>query len=140
MIKLKVKLLYPWSAPPYQTEGGDDAGLDLFAASVEDKGHYIKVGTGVAIQPPKGYYTEMTPRSSSYKKGLLLYNSVGIIDRGYMNEIFAMFFKTEGFTMPEVGDRLVQIIVKKQESVEMEIVKDLELTARGMGGFGSTGK
>jgi dUTP pyrophosphatase len=67
-------------------------------------------------------------------------NSVGIIDNGYVGEIFCIFYKTRPDATVQVGDRVSQLIPKQYARVEFETVDDLDDTDRGAGGFGSTGK
>lgn len=94
--------------------------------------------TGVYVSIPKGYVGLIFPRSSIYKKDLLLHNSVGVIDSGYTGEIKFIFMPT-GWKEYEIGDRIGQIIFMKLPEVQLEYVDSLEETARGEGGFGSTG-
>ena len=72
----------------------NDAGFDLTAmTSMYDKANRtLTCGTGLAIDIPPGYVGKIYPRSSIYKRGLVLCNSVGIIDSGYLGEIKAMFY------------------------------------------------
>lgn len=136
---VKTKLLYEDSKMPYR-DSDRNAGYDLYVHSIEDKGNYLKIGTGVAIQPDLGYYFELAPRSSTYKKGLTLYNNLGIIDNNYTGEIFAILYKTSDYSKsPKIGDRLVQILPRKQHQVVFEKVEELEDTDRNDGGFGSSG-
>jgi dUTP pyrophosphatase len=138
-MQLKIKLLYPDSIIPIPAHCSD-AGMDLYVHSVEEKSGYIIVGTGIAVQPEEGYYTKIYPRSSIYKKGLMLYNSVGIIDTSYRGELILVFYKTQCYmTAPKVGERLAQLIVEKTIPCSISIVEELDATDRGTGGFGSTG-
>ena len=67
-------------------------------------------------------------------------NSIGLIDGGYRGEIMAVCdnIKTEGYTV-EKGQRLFQLVATDSSTIEYELVETLELTTRGIGGFGSTG-
>jgi len=124
---------------PYK-EFKENAGYDLYIHSVEDKGTYLKIGTGISLQPELGAYFELVPRSSTYKRGLILYNNLGVIDNNYTGEIFAIFKKTEDFKeLPKIGERLVQILPRHYVQVEFDVVEDFEETKRGSGGFGSSG-
>jgi deoxyuridine 5'-triphosphate nucleotidohydrolase len=117
----------------------ENTGSDLYCNSVEDCGTFIKVHTGVSVQPPKGYYFDLVPRSSTFKKGLLLYNSVGIIDQSYTGEIIAIFKKTQDFIeLPNIGDRLCQLILRQVILVDF-VEEDFEITEREKSGFGSSG-
>jgi dUTP pyrophosphatase len=136
---IKVKRLYNNSQSPNRAKIGD-AGYDLTANSVEDQGDRIKVGTGIAVQPAAGWYCEVYCRSSNVKKGLMLMNSVGIIDNGYTGEIFCILYKTRPDAVVNVGDRIAQLIPKQYAMVDFEEVEELTQTERGQGGFGSSGK
>lgn len=119
----------------------DDLGYDLFVASLEPKsGGVLCVHTGIAMQPPPGWGFEMVPRSSLHKKGWLLANSVGVIDSGYRGEVMVMLAPwNQAPERPAVGDRIVQIIPRKIVNVSFYEVAELGDTARGAGGFGSSG-
>jgi dUTP pyrophosphatase len=126
-----------FSNPPRPRNNSlENVGIDLYVDRVEDCGSYFRVYTGVCVQPPKGYYFDAVPRSSIYKKGLILYNSCGIIDQSYTGEIQAMFFKTPNCEAPVVGERLIQLIPRENLLVEFEEVSELEVSERGNKGFG----
>jgi dUTP pyrophosphatase len=136
---VKVKKLYKDSQMPVQGHPGD-AGCDVFVHRIEDKGQFIKVCTGIAIEPAEGYWFELVPRSSLYKRGCMLYNSVGIIDSGYRGEIIGILWKTEEFVGGiGKGDRLLQLVPRKLIPVEWREAEKLGETSRGGGGYGSTG-
>ncbi len=138
VVNLKIKKLYPDAKMP--TKGNEtDAGYDIYVHRFEDLGDYLIVYSGIAIQPEKGFYTELVSRSSVYKKGLILHNGIGIIDNSYTGEIISIFYKTKCFKGIEIGDRLSQLIPKKQYFFEPHEVEELSETERGSGGFGSTG-
>ncbi len=87
--KLDEKAVIPQYAHP------TDAGLDLVATSrTTDEFGNIVYGTGIAVEIPKGHVGLIFPRSSIYKNGLTLTNSVGVIDSGYRGEIMAKFQPT----------------------------------------------
>lgn len=134
-----------------KTENGDF--IDLRAA--EDTfcpvGELTYISLGVAMQLPEGYHAEVVPRSSTFKHyGLLMANSVGIIDNTYCgdNDVWKFpAFCLEGHTtiggrrgsLIEAGDRLAQFrIVENMPAVTFEEVDKLEGKSRG--GFGSTGR
>lgn len=141
-MKLKVKKLKAEAVIPSRAHTSD-VGFDLTAISkkVIDNGKYgyIEYGTGLSIQPEEGYYVELFPRSSISDTGLILSNSVAAIDPGYIGEIFLRFKYIPGTRMYEVGERVGQLIVKKKEDVDLEIVEELLQTERGEKGFGSSG-
>ncbi len=125
----------------------DNAGIDLFVpedvtfAPGERKLVSMKVrAMMVGSHGPVHYW--MPPRSSISKTGLLLLNSIGVIDKSYRGELMAFLWNT---TDKEVhvkkGDRLVQIVAPDMgHIVELEQLDDLGQTERGEGGFGSTGR
>lgn len=140
-IKSKFRKLYPDSIAPSQSDSLA-AGYDLSVYRTEETDSYIKVFTGVAVQPDLGHYFMLVPRSSTHKKGLTLYNNIGIIDVNYTGEIIAVFKKTEEYILNtiKVGDRLVQLVPQEQHWVTFQEVTELDESVRGDGGFGSTGK
>jgi dUTP pyrophosphatase len=84
----------------------------------------------------------MLPRSSISKTGLLLLNSVGVIDRTYRGELMAFLWNTKDTPVTvSKGDRLVQIVAPDMGWIsQVAVVEELDSTARGDGGFGSTGQ
>lgn len=138
-IDVKFKKLNKDSIEPFRNTKGD-AGWDLFVNRIEDCGNFIKVYSGIAIEPQFGYYFFLVPRSSIYKKGLTLYNNIGIIDNNFRGEIIGIFKKTNDFKeLPKIGDRLMQIVPQEQIEVQFTVVDELSDTDRGSGGFGSSG-
>lgn len=97
-------------------------------------------GTGIKVKPPDGCYFELLPRSSMFKKGLLLANSVGIIDPGYRGEIMAPIWRiNDEVSWPELPCRCLQLILKPLVLANCIEVDKLDETERNEGGFGSTG-
>lgn len=115
------------------------SGYDLYVHRFEEFEEYVKVYTGIAIQPDSGYWFMLSPRSSSYKKGITLYNNLGIIDQNYTGEIIAIFLKTKSYSGINIGDRLVQLVPQKVLNCNLVEVSELSSTERGNGGFGSSG-
>lgn len=135
----KVKRLHPCASIPSRAKPGD-AGYDVSAVKVEDCGDYLKVWTGISIQPSPGWATFAFPRSSIYKKGLSLANSIGLVDNGYTGEIMAFFYKETAEWKPiEVGERIIQLVPFRMPFTSFEEVSELDSTERGTGGFGSSG-
>lgn len=128
--------------PSYAKDG--DAGLDLTAVSKEiintDNGDYVKYGTGLSFEIPKGFVGYLFPRSSCYKKDMLMSNSVGVIDSGYRGEVSAVFIAGDNDHSYEIGDRVMQLVIMPIPKVTLIPVEKLSETDRGTGGFGSTGK
>ena len=138
---VKIKKLHPDAKIPSYAKDGD-AGLDLVATEIISNTSFdITYGTGISIEVPKGYVGLIYPRSSIRKYGLMLSNSVGVIDSGYRGEIQATFKKTQGWESLQYvkGDRIVQIIIVPYPKVTFVEVDTLSETERGNGGFGSTG-
>jgi dUTP pyrophosphatase len=97
--------------------------------------------TGIKVRVPHGYYTEIVPRSSLSKSGYMMANSVGIIDRSYNGNLYVALAKIDGSSDDiKFPFRCCQLIFRKQYHMSLKETKeDLEATARGEGGFGSTG-
>ena len=119
-----------------------DAGLDLYV--LEDihfeAGETRAIKMGISCEPENGKAYYLLPRSSISKTPLRMANSIGLIDGGYRGEIMAVCdnIKTEGYTV-EKGQRLFQLVATDSSAIEYELVETLEMTSRGIGGFGSTG-
>lgn len=137
---IKVKYTTSIIYPKLKNNSYENVGIDLYVTQVKDCGQYYKIDTGTAIQPPEGYYFDVVPRSSIYKKGLILANSIGIIDQSYRGTIKAMFIKTPNCQPPVIGERLLQLIPRENLLVEFEEVSELDSSERGDKGFGSTGR
>jgi dUTP pyrophosphatase len=128
--------------PQYAHPG--DAGADLAAteAVVLAPGERATVGTGVAIALPDGYVALVVPRSGlAAKHGITIVNSPGTVDAGYRGEIRVTLLNTDAhdsYTV-SVGDRIAQLLVLPVSRAHFVPVEKLPGTARGEGGFGSTG-
>jgi len=100
------------------------------------------VGTGVAIALPAGYAGFVLPRSGlALRHGVSLVNTPGLIDAGYRGEIRVLLVNHDRATPVTLarGDRIAQLVVQRVEHVELVDVGELPDSARGAGGFGSTG-
>tara|TARA_Y100000758_G_scaffold300230_1_gene264004 strand:- start:1082 stop:1519 length:438 start_codon:yes stop_codon:yes gene_type:complete len=119
-----------------------DAGLDLYVLeNIDFKAGETKViKLGISCEPEDGKAYYLFPRSSISKTPLRMANSIGLIDGGYRGEIMAVCdnIKDTDYTV-EKGQRLFQLVATDSSSIEYELVEDLEMTTRGVGGFGSTG-
>lgn len=135
---IRFKKLDPFAMAPLQaTEGA--AAVDLIATSVNnDNGLYCEIGSGLAFEIPKGYVGLLFPRSSVSKTGAWLANSVGVIDSDYRGEVRARYY--EGHESFSVGERFAQLMIVPIPQVKYQLVDQLDETARGTGGFGSSGK
>lgn len=122
-----------------------DSGYDLYCPrDITVAGSsYATVDLQVRCSPqfdtPSGYY--LYPRSSISKTPLLLANSVGIIDWGYRGNLMARVYNTSNadYTI-KAGERLFQLCHPSLQPLDVSIVDDIDMTERGAGGFGSTGK
>lgn len=100
------------------------------------------VATGLFIELPVGFEAQIRPRSGlAFKNGLTVLNSPGTIDADYRGEIKVILvnLSKEDFTIND-GERVAQMVIAKHEQAEWQEVEALEDSARGDGGFGSTGK
>jgi dUTP pyrophosphatase len=129
--------------PAYATEHA--AGMDLMAAIAEpvtiEPGKRAMIPTGIAIALPVGFEAQVRPRSGlAAKHGVTILNSPGTIDADYRGEINAILvnFGDTAFTV-EPNSRIAQLIVAPVTQVRWETAESLTETARGAGGFGSTG-
>lgn len=130
--------------PAYST--GMSAGMDIrayLAEPVKLKPLERKlIPTGLYVEIPKGYEAQIRPRSGlALKKGITVLNTPGTIDADYRGEIGVILINLsqEDFVI-ESGERICQMIVAPHETVEWNLVQELEETERGAGGFGHTGK
>jgi dUTP pyrophosphatase len=130
--------------PYYATELS--AGMDLCAAVehgvILQPLQRLLIPTGVCISLPAGYEAQIRPRSGlAIKHGITLLNSPGTIDADYRGEIKVILVNLshEAYCV-ERGQRIAQMVVARTEQAECVEVEFLEETARGAGGFGSTGK
>ncbi|MEO2068216.1 MAG: dUTP pyrophosphatase [Desulfurobacteriaceae bacterium] len=126
--------------PPFKKRISD-SGWDLHLVKlIKKEGNLYFFDTGVRVAPPRGYYFDLVPRSSIYKSGFILANSVGIIDMTYRGTIKVPLIKVDPSKEdPKLPWRAVQLIPRRYFPLEMEIVNSLDRTLRGEGGFGSTG-
>jgi dUTP pyrophosphatase len=118
-----------------------DSGWDLHLVKlIKKEGNLYFFDTGVRVAPPPGFYFDLVPRSSIYKSGFVLANSVGIIDMTYRGTIKVPLIKVDSSKPdPELPWRAVQLIPRRFFPLEVELSTSLDKTIRGEGGFGSTG-
>jgi len=129
--------------PTYAT--AQSAGMDLTAALEEaieiSPGERALVPTGISIGLPEGYEAQIRPRSGlAIKYGVTVLNTPGTIDADYRGEIKVVLINhgQEPFTI-ERGMRIAQMVIARHAVVKWNVVKELNETERGEGGFGSTG-
>jgi dUTP pyrophosphatase len=121
-----------------------DAGADLYAAVDLElaPGERVMVPTGVAIALPDGYAAFVHPRSGlAAKFGVTIVNAPGTVDAGYRGEIKVTLLNTDTNHSVHLrrGDRIAQLVVQRVEHAVFHEVTTLPGSARGTGGFGSTG-
>jgi dUTP pyrophosphatase len=130
-------------APTRVTDG--DAGYDLHAAEAATLGPGARasVGTGIAVAIPEGHAGLVLPRSGlAMRHGIALVNAPGLIDAGYRGELRVLLLNTDRAESFEVrpGDRIAQLVIVRHEAPELTEVEELDESARGRAGFGSTGR
>jgi dUTP pyrophosphatase len=151
-MQIPFKRLHPTAKAPTRAHN-TDAGFDLYALQSDQyspekqfavhpalrPGERRLFKTGIALAIPAGYYGHICDRSgNALKRGLHVLG--GIVDSGYLGDIGVILFNTSEDTIwIEAGERIAQIIVKRHESPEFVEREDLEQSARGAGGFGSSG-
>ncbi len=130
--------------PKYAKEG--DAGADLVANEnviLDPAGGRALISTGIAIAIPEGYAGFVQPRSGlAAKHGVTCLNTPGLIDSGYRGELKVLLINTDPEIPFEVvkGERIAQLVIQRVESVKFNEVEQLDDSARGSEGFGSTGR
>jgi len=129
--------------PPQYAHPGD-AGADLVASHgvTLAPGERATIPTGVSIALPDGFVGFVVPRSGlASKHGVGLVNSPGTIDAGYRGEISVVLINTDPTTafVIDAGDRIAQLVIQPVVRARFVPVSELPGTARGAGGFGSTG-
>jgi len=128
------------------TLDGENAGVDLYVPTkvIFEPGEkkLVSMGVRAAMVGDKFLNYWMLPRSSISKTGLMMLNSVGVIDKSYRGELMAFLWNTtNSHVVVEAGNRLVQIVAGDMSDITNVIVVDeLTSSSRGEGGFGSSGK
>jgi len=143
---MNIKVHYSGKHALPQFETTQSAGMDLRAnidaPVVLQPGDRALIPTGIKMALPDGYEAQIRPRSGlAYKHGITVLNSPGTIDADYRGDVGVLLINhgREAFTV-EDGMRVAQMVVAQYSQFEWESVEDLDETARGDGGFGSTGK
>lgn len=150
-MKVKIKLLNDKAVVPYKAHNSDYC-YDCIATSCEEIAPNIyRYGLGLSFEIVRekdlqyekdvNISIDARPRSSIFKTGMILSNSVGTIDESYRGEVSAIFYHVFP-NMPkyEVGDKVCQIKIGITTAIDFEISDSLSDTERGSGGFGSSGK
>jgi dUTP pyrophosphatase len=142
-VNLRVRRLDERALLPTRAHPGD-AGLDLHAlegATLEPGGR-AAIPTGIAVEIPPGYAGLVLPRSGlALRHGIALVNAPGLIDSGYRGEVRVLLLNTDRATPFAIaaGDRIAQLVVVRSEMVSAVEAQELSASARGPGGFGSSG-
>ncbi len=142
-VEVLIKRIDPELPLPASAHPGD-AGVDLYAAQDVDlePGERAIVPTGIAIALPAGYAAFVHPRSGlAARHGVTLVNAPGTIDAGYRGEIAVTMINTDRDAAVSFrrGDRIAQLVIQRVECAVFCEVSTLPGSARGDGGFGSTG-
>lgn len=146
MEALQYTKLTPWAQEP--TRGSEyAAGWDLYADTesrdriVIHPGETVKISTGIAIALPQGTFGGIYSRSGiATKRGLVVCQGTGVIDSDYRGPVIvALYNQSQEIQYVEHGERIAQLIVQPYIPVTFEEVENIGTTARGTGGFGSTG-
>lgn len=141
-MKVKIKKLNPDAKMP--TQGTDGAaGFDLYATkgTMLVRGYPQKVPTGLAFEIPPGYVGVVYSRSSTAMKGIVI--TPLLVDANYRGEVFVLanYLCTDSVSYKvKAGDRIAQMRIEKLVDTGYEWADELSETARGAGGYGSTGR
>ena len=143
MIEVRVMRVRDNAVLPTRAHSGD-AGLDLTACETVtiEAGERAAVGTGIAVAIPDDHAGLVVPRSGlALRHGLSIVNAPGVVDTGYRGEVRVILLNTDrehAFTV-EPGMRIAQLVVVPVQTADVVEVGELTETARGDGGFGSSG-
>jgi dUTP pyrophosphatase len=143
-MRMKIKkLVAEAQVPKYAHGAAEDAGMDLRSVSniVLEPGAPQLVPTGLAIELPPGYEAQIRPRSGlALKHAITVPNAPATIDPGYRGEIKVILLNLgrESYTI-QPGDRIAQMVIARYEAIEWD-ESELSESARGAGGFGSSGR
>lgn len=143
-MKLSVLKLDPDVALPSYAHPGD-AGLDLVSTESVTlaPGERAALPTGIALAIPEGFAGFVLPRSGrALKEGLGMPNAPGLIDSGYRGEIKVSVVNLDPHNKIEIerGDKIAQLVIQAVAQAQIDEVEELPDSARGSGGFGSTGR
>jgi len=143
-MKLRISRIHADAVLPKYAHGPDeDAGMDLcsVADALLEPNVPQAVPTGLTIELPPGYEAQIRPRSGlAFKHAISVPNSPGTIDPGYRGEVKVILINLgrQAYQISK-GDRIAQMVIARYEAVEIE-EGELSETARGAGGFGSSGR
>jgi len=140
---LRVQRLAPAAKLPVRAHE-DDAGYDLHALEAASlaPGDRATIRTGIAIELPAGHAGLVLPRSGlAARHGIAIVNAPGLIDAGYRGELKVLLLNTDRTVTFQIaaGDRIAQLVIVAVATPEIVEADALAATARGEGGFGSSG-
>lgn len=138
---VKFQQLHPDAVIPAYAKPGD-AGLDLYTLDerVLMHGESNSFRTGIAVAIPEGYAGLILPRSGlAFKHQITVVNAPGLIDSGYRGEIVVGLMNHGATYRVERGHKIAQLVIQPVAQVTLVQAEELSSTARGTGGFGSTG-
>jgi dUTP pyrophosphatase len=153
-MSIKIKKLFDDVKTPHRGTDGS-AGFDIYAhrrlsdaemlsaLNAKHWGHIgplMGYGTGLAFEPPPGFWLDFRPRSSIFRTFMALSNGCGTIDSDFRGEVLAFFYAFGAASPYQPGDRIGQIILMRDYRPGIDVVDDLSETGRGVNGYGSTGK
>jgi dUTP pyrophosphatase len=142
-MQVKIKKLHPNAViPQYATTGA--ACFDLVSVNevmIIPGREHVALKTGLAFEIPEGYVMMVYSRSGhGFKNGIRLANGTGVIDSDYRGEVMVKMHNVgKNSLLVKAGERIAQAMIIPALQVELEVVDELSDTARGSGGFGSTG-
>ncbi|MEE3419681.1 MAG: dUTP diphosphatase [Lachnospiraceae bacterium] len=144
-MNVKVKKLRQSAMLPTRgsaSAAGYDLHADIAKKTEIAPGETKMIPTGLAMEIPEGYFGAVFARSGlAMKEGLRPGNCVGVVDSDYRGEFFIGLHNDSQMTrVIEPGERIAQLVIMPYLAVEFSEVEELTDTARGEGGFGSTGK
>ena len=143
-IKIRITRQTANPLPAYET--ADSAGMDLRAHLEEPvilaPGEHALIPSGLRVEIPPGYEGQVRPRSGlALKRGLTVLNAPGTIDADYRGDVGVILINLSPEDQRiDPGDRIAQLVFAPVTRAELVEVEELEESARGKGGFGSTGK
>jgi len=144
-MQISVRRLDPDVKLPARQHPGD-AGYDLCSrvdVRLDAAGGRCLVPTGIAVAIPEGYAGFVQPRSGlAFRHGVTCLNTPGLIDAGFRDEVSVLLVNLDPHEPFDVhrGDRIAQLVIQRVVDVVWEEVELLDDTARGVGGWGSTGR
>lgn len=144
-VNVKIVKLDPGVTTPFYTTKGSvavdlSAWIDVLGVRI-NPGERVLISTGLKMAIPAGFEGQIRPRSGlAYKNGITVVNTPGTLDSDYTGEIKVCLINLgqRSYTVMK-GDRIAQLVVAEVPRVEFTVVDSLDETARGSGGFGSTG-